>query len=694
MKKLTAVLTAVLMVILSVSANAETAATDLWAQLSGQMFLFCSGAGAWDTDLTIEEDGTFTGSYHDSEMGETGEGYPNGTVYGCLFHGQLSDPEPVDEYTWTAKITVEQDEGQVPESIEDGIRFVTAAPYGLENAQAVAIFLPGKPVDSLPEGFMAWSHLGELEPDAEVIPYYAIWNEADEAGFIAFVVSETVEGPLSGGWTPAADPTVTEERKALFEKGISGLLGVNYTPVAYLGSQVVAGTNHAFLCQMAAVYPGAQPAYVIVYLYEDLQGNVSVLEIADFDIESLCTYGAGTEDTAETVDPSSMITAQIVDGCYVLTVQTDGRGEWRADDMAQDPSVVKLASSGLENGVFTACYAPAGDGETTVALRRMNVHDTCDELYTFTLLVKDGQVQESTGGSYQAAPDESEIYPFFSGEWLEKDTQFTTLTVTKPISDGWDVEILSPVSRGSWVLRATVYYDCDNEAFVYSDGVKYDLIPGETLTEREAASGLCGTLSFSEADGRLLLTWYDAENAEGETVTFERAPALPAYMYTGDDPIEGAIANYLAADECTENYLKEQGCVTIPCPIIHDVEMTDETHAKVYGTFWILNYAKRGQTLSNISGGEYPAVILLEKVNDLWQVVSMEEAGDGTDYGEDIERFANGNKELENKYYAAADLGAPENQAVRTRFIKAYVDAYGLNITEYQDYGWEPIPLQ
>ena len=152
MKRLTAVLTAVLMMILSVSANAETAAADLWAQLSGQMFLFCSGAGAWDTDLIIEEDGTFTGSYHDSEMGETGEGYPNGTIYGCLFHGQLSDPEPVDEYTWTAKIAVKQDEGQVPESIEDGIRFVTAAPYGLENAQAVAIFLPGKPVDSLPEG--------------------------------------------------------------------------------------------------------------------------------------------------------------------------------------------------------------------------------------------------------------------------------------------------------------------------------------------------------------------------------------------------------------------------------------------------------------------------------------------------------------------------------------------------------------
>ncbi len=97
---------------------------------------------------------------------------------------------------------------------------------------------------------------------------------------------------LTGGWTPSADPQVNEELKALFDMGMEGLLGVSYTPVAYLGSQVVAGTNHAFLCQATVIYPDAQPAYVIVYLYEDLQGNVSILNIADFDIGSLCTYGA------------------------------------------------------------------------------------------------------------------------------------------------------------------------------------------------------------------------------------------------------------------------------------------------------------------------------------------------------------------------------------------------------------------
>lgn len=108
--------------------------------------------------------------------------------------------------------------------------------------------------------------------------------------------SEEVSVPvMTGGWTPASDYQITDSLKAVFEKGTEKLLGVHYTPVVYLGSQVVAGTNHAFLCQAVTVYPGAAPAFVILYLYEDLQGNVSILNIADFDIGALCTYGAETD---------------------------------------------------------------------------------------------------------------------------------------------------------------------------------------------------------------------------------------------------------------------------------------------------------------------------------------------------------------------------------------------------------------
>ena len=101
------------------------------------------------------------------------------------------------------------------------------------------------------------------------------------------------EKALCGGWTPSADPAITEERQAVFDKGTETLTGVGYVPVAYLGSQVVAGTNHAFLCRVVSAYPGSldtKPAYAMVYLYEDLSGHVSVLSIADFDVGSLCTY--------------------------------------------------------------------------------------------------------------------------------------------------------------------------------------------------------------------------------------------------------------------------------------------------------------------------------------------------------------------------------------------------------------------
>ena len=64
-------------------------------------------------------------------------------------------------------------------------------------------------------------------------------------------------------------------------------MGVDYVPVAYLGSQVVAGTNHCFLCRATVVYPGAQPTLALVYVWEKLDGTAEILSIADLDIASL-----------------------------------------------------------------------------------------------------------------------------------------------------------------------------------------------------------------------------------------------------------------------------------------------------------------------------------------------------------------------------------------------------------------------
>ena len=406
---------------------------------------------------------------------------------------------------------------------------------------------------------------------------------------------------------------------------------------------------------------------------------------------ALCVAAAAGEGTE-----AAQVSGNIEDGAYVLSVKLnpDDAGEWRADEMVQDSSVVRLAFSGMEDGVFTVRYEPVGDGSASVYLRHFNHYNTCDRMLGFDLFVKEGKVQEVTGGSETGSPAEEDQDPYFSGEWLEKDTQFIMLDVTKNIGDGWQIEIMSPVSHGSWIIRATAYFDCDYDAFVYADGVKYDILPDDGTPGEETEKELWGTIRFAGTEEGLQLIWYGMEASGNEEIAFERAPGLPAYRYTGDDPVEGAVADALAADERAGFYKTEQGYVTIPCPIIHRTEMMDDTHARVYGTFWILNYVKRGSKLINISGGEYPGIMTVEMANGQWKVTAFEEAGDGENYAADIERFAAGDKELEAAYFAAADLGTEANEEIRTRFIREYAVNNSLPVTAYQDYGWDPVSLE
>ena len=102
---------------------------------------------------------------------------------------------------------------------------------------------------------------------------------------------------IDGGWSHSASSEVTDEQRKVFDKALEGFTGSNVTPIAYLGSQVVAGMNHCFLCQSTVVYPGAEPHYVLVYIYESLDGSVELMNIADLDIGSFCEYGGiETED--------------------------------------------------------------------------------------------------------------------------------------------------------------------------------------------------------------------------------------------------------------------------------------------------------------------------------------------------------------------------------------------------------------
>ena len=86
---------------------------------------------------------------------------------------------------------------------------------------------------------------------------------------------------LAGGYTDVEDPTVTDDIKALFDKATEGLAGVGYEPVAYIGSQVVAGTNHLLLCKATPVTANPVTTYALVVLYEDLDGNAEIANVVN-----------------------------------------------------------------------------------------------------------------------------------------------------------------------------------------------------------------------------------------------------------------------------------------------------------------------------------------------------------------------------------------------------------------------------
>jgi len=88
-------------------------------------------------------------------------------------------------------------------------------------------------------------------------------------------------GEVVGGWAAAEDTEITDDLLVVFDKALEGLMGVKYEPAMLLGKQVVAGTNYAFLAKGTVVYPDAQPAWYIIYIYEDLQGNAQLLDIVN-----------------------------------------------------------------------------------------------------------------------------------------------------------------------------------------------------------------------------------------------------------------------------------------------------------------------------------------------------------------------------------------------------------------------------
>lgn len=155
-------------------------------------------------------------------------------------------------------------------------------------------------------------------------------------------------GAIAGGWTlnpDFAEPDMPQEARAAFDQAMEGFLGVGYTPVAYLGSQVVAGRNYAYLCKATVITAQPVTKLAVVKVYCDLQGNASILDIADIGPDNFVT---------EPQDSNVPL-------CGGWTISTEGRAALPENvQTAFDTAVADLLGKSYTPLAFLASQVVAG----------------------------------------------------------------------------------------------------------------------------------------------------------------------------------------------------------------------------------------------------------------------------------------------------------------------------------------------
>lgn len=127
-----------------------------------------------------------------------------------------------------------------------------------------------------------------------VIVYADLEGKAEITQMKEFDLTEYVEGDsteisaekLAGGWEPAEDRSsvvIPQEAKDVFDKAAGNLDGNELEPMALLGTQVVAGTNYAFLCFSTLQTEETINGIQVVTVYEDLDGNAEITNICTVD---------------------------------------------------------------------------------------------------------------------------------------------------------------------------------------------------------------------------------------------------------------------------------------------------------------------------------------------------------------------------------------------------------------------------
>ncbi len=124
--------------------------------------------------------------------------------------------------------------------------------------------------------------LGDAAPEIVSINVFDIENLIEASG-------EDIEEGYAGGWSVyqgEINHGVDEEKSAIFEEAMTGLLGVNYELMALLANRNDNGENYLYLARGTVTYPNATPnLYVIEVNKKDGESKASPANIKKIDLK-------------------------------------------------------------------------------------------------------------------------------------------------------------------------------------------------------------------------------------------------------------------------------------------------------------------------------------------------------------------------------------------------------------------------
>jgi hypothetical protein len=130
--------------------------------------------------------------------------------------------------------------------------------------------------------------------------------------------------------------------------------------------------------------------------------------------------------------------------------------------------------------------------------------------------------------------------------------------------------------------------------------------------------------------------------------------------------------------------------VCIPCGDIIATDDSDSSDIRVWGDFWVFNCDIAGDTLKTVSGGSHPGLMHVSKDGNIYKVTDFEQVEDGAGNMESAQRIFGEHFDV----FWKVNSDAEGREATRRNAIADYVSENNLQVTCYQDYGWDAVSLK